>query len=101
MALESRLRRHPRWRRTRALTGQLIDIQLRGLRVAVADAAAGLCRRERAKAAVLAIGEGVHPGAGQFGTLTVRDDGTGPVTVDLAGRDWTGRVLTSYIVTMP
>lgn len=45
--------------------------------------------------------EGTHPGAGQFGTLTVHDDGTGPVAVDLAGRDWTGRVLTSHTVTMP
>lgn len=63
LALESRLRRHPRWRRTRILTGYVIDIQLRGLRVAVDDAAVGLRRRERTKAAVLAIGgrvRGVH-----------------------------------------
>lgn len=45
--------------------------------------------------------EGTYPGAGQFGTLTVHDDGIAPVTVDLAGRDWTGRVLTSCTVTMP
>lgn len=55
-AIESRLRRHPRWRRLRLLTGQVIDIQLRALRTGVTDAATGLVRRERTKAAVLAIG---------------------------------------------
>lgn len=54
--LEGRLRRHPRWRRFRALTGQVIDVQLRSLRAAANDAATGLARRERVKAAVLAIG---------------------------------------------
>lgn len=54
--IEARLRRHPRWRRVRALTGQLIDVQLRSLRAATNDAATGLARRERVKAAVLAVG---------------------------------------------
>lgn len=44
---------------------------------------------------------GTLPGAGQFGTITVHDDGTAPETVDLAGRDWTGRVLLSYTFTVP
>lgn len=54
--IEARLRRHPRWRRVRALTGQIIDVQLRSLRAATNDAATGLARRERVKAAVLAVG---------------------------------------------
>jgi len=54
--IEARLRRHPRWRRVRALTGQVIDVQLRSLRAATNDAATGLARRERVKAAVLAVG---------------------------------------------
>lgn len=44
---------------------------------------------------------GALPGAGQFGTLTVSDDGTGPVTVQLAGYDWTGQRLLSYSFTVP
>jgi pyruvate,water dikinase len=40
----------------RALTGQVIDVQLRNLRAATNDAATGLARRERVKAAVLAVG---------------------------------------------
>jgi phosphodiesterase/alkaline phosphatase D-like protein len=39
---------------------------------------------------------GAVPGGGQFGTLTVLDDGTGSVTVRLEGRDWTGQVLLSH-----
>ena len=54
--IEARLRHHPRWRRVRALTGQVIDVQLRSLRAATNDAATGLARRERVKAAVLAVG---------------------------------------------
>ncbi|HEX6197109.1 MAG TPA: PEP/pyruvate-binding domain-containing protein [Jiangellaceae bacterium] len=54
--IENRLRRHPRWRRNRALTGQIIDVQLRGLRAAVNDATTGLARREKVKAAVLLLG---------------------------------------------
>jgi hypothetical protein len=39
---------------------------------------------------------GALPGAGQFGTLTIHDGGTGPVTVELADHDWTGQTLVSY-----
>ncbi|MGY1753363.1 alkaline phosphatase D family protein [Blastococcus sp. SYSU D01042] len=45
--------------------------------------------------------EGTFPGAGQFGTVTVTDDGGASVRVDLAGRTWTGEVLTSLTVTLP
>jgi phosphodiesterase/alkaline phosphatase D-like protein len=38
---------------------------------------------------------GVIPGGGQFGTLTVHDD-NGPVVAEIAGLDWTGRVLMSH-----
>jgi phosphodiesterase/alkaline phosphatase D-like protein len=46
---------------------------------------------------------GAFPGAGQYGVLTVRDDGGPRVTVGLAGRDWTGRTLVrlSYPVDVP
>jgi PhoD-like phosphatase len=47
--------------------------------------------------------DGTFPGAGQFGTLTVRDDGGTRIRVDLTGRDWTGRTLVahSFPVTVP
>jgi phosphodiesterase/alkaline phosphatase D-like protein len=47
--------------------------------------------------------DGTFPGAGQFGTLSVSDDGGTSVTVTLAGRDWTGRTLVtrSFRVTVP
>ncbi|NIS34379.1 MAG: hypothetical protein GWN73_28675, partial [Actinobacteria bacterium] len=41
------------------------------------------------------------PGAGQFGTLTIEDDGAGPVTVEITGRDYTGSVLTTYLFSVP
>jgi phosphodiesterase/alkaline phosphatase D-like protein len=44
---------------------------------------------------------GTAPGGGQFGTFTVDDDGTGPLTVELAGHDWTGAELMSYTFTVP
>lgn len=46
---------------------------------------------------------GAFPGAGQYGVLTVRDDGGPRVTVGLAGRDWTGHDLVrlSYPVAVP
>jgi PhoD-like phosphatase len=40
--------------------------------------------------------EGAFPGGGQFGTLTVTDDGGSSVGVELAGRTWDGEVLVSY-----
>ncbi|MGY1734979.1 alkaline phosphatase D family protein [Geodermatophilus sp. SYSU D00684] len=45
--------------------------------------------------------EGAFPGAGQFGTVTVTDDGGDTVGVELAGRDWRGDVLVSLSVTVP
>lgn len=47
--------------------------------------------------------EGTFPGAGQFGTLRVRDHGGDGITVELAGHDWTGRTLVarSFPVTVP
>lgn len=54
--LEHRLSANPRWRRTRILTGQIIDIRLHVLRRLVGDATDGLARREQVKAAVLGIG---------------------------------------------
>lgn len=55
-ALEQRLCADPRWRRTRILTGQLVDVRLHLLRRWVADTSAGLDRRERVKAAALDVG---------------------------------------------
>lgn len=43
--------------------------------------------------------EGAIAGAGQFGTLTIDDDGRGPVSVTLAGHDWTGATLLRLTVT--
>ena len=55
-ALERRLCGNPRWRRTRILTGQIVDVRLHVLRRLVADASDGLVRRERVKSAVLRLG---------------------------------------------
>jgi pyruvate,water dikinase len=54
--LELALRALPRWRATRILTGQVVDVRLHLLRRLVADAVAMLGWRERTKAAVLAVG---------------------------------------------
>lgn len=43
---------------------------------------------------------GAFPGAGQFGVLSVDDDGENRITVDLAGRDWTGRTLVAHSFTV-
>ncbi|MGY1708833.1 alkaline phosphatase D family protein [Geodermatophilus sp. SYSU D00758] len=45
--------------------------------------------------------EGAFPGAGQFGTVTVTDDGGDAVRVELTGRDWRGEVLVSLTTTLP
>jgi hypothetical protein len=45
--------------------------------------------------------EGTFPGAGQFGTVTVTDDGGDTVEVELAGRNWEGHVLASIRTTLP
>lgn len=44
--------------------------------------------------------EGAHPGAGQFGTVAVADDGGPTVTVSLAGWTWEGEQLVSHTVTV-
>ncbi|GAA0902796.1 hypothetical protein GCM10009557_78790 [Virgisporangium ochraceum] len=44
--------------------------------------------------------EGAFPGAGQFGTLSVTDDGGPTVEVDLAGRNWRGETLVAYHTTI-
>jgi hypothetical protein len=43
--------------------------------------------------------EGAFPGAGQFGTLTVTDDRTGTVGVELTGRNWRNEILASFRTT--
>ncbi|MGY1666731.1 PEP/pyruvate-binding domain-containing protein [Geodermatophilus sp. SYSU D00696] len=55
-ALEEDLRGRSRWRRVRVLTGQVVDVRMHVLRREIADATAGLARREDVKAAVLALG---------------------------------------------
>ncbi len=54
--LEALLASDPRWRRTRILSGQLVDVRLHLLRRMVADAVDDLGRREQVKAAVLEAG---------------------------------------------
>ena len=45
--------------------------------------------------------EGAFPGPGQFGTVTVTDDGGDTVDVALAGRNWRGEVVVSLRTTLP
>src|SRR5690606_7526957 len=45
--------------------------------------------------------EGTYPGAGQFGTLTVRDHGGHTVEVELTGWNWRGEELVSYRTSLP
>lgn len=71
--LEAKLAGSRRWRRTRVLTGQLVDVRLHMLRRLAADASAMLGRRGRTKAAFLAIGgevRRVHLALGQQLTLS-------------------------------
>jgi hypothetical protein len=44
--------------------------------------------------------EGAFPGGGQFGTVTITDDGGDEVGVHLAGRDWRGDVLVELSTTV-
>ncbi|MFQ1002379.1 alkaline phosphatase D family protein [Modestobacter sp. SSW1-42] len=44
--------------------------------------------------------EGTFPGAGQFGTVQVTDDGGATVGVELTGRTWDGDVLVSWSTTV-
>jgi hypothetical protein len=43
--------------------------------------------------------EGAYPGPGQFGLLSVHDDGGSQVTVDLVGMDWRGNEIASLRLT--
>jgi phosphodiesterase/alkaline phosphatase D-like protein len=45
--------------------------------------------------------EGAYPGPGQFGLLTVHDEGGAQVTVDLVGMDWNGNEIVSLRLTYP
>lgn len=54
--LERRLFRNWRWRLTRVLTGQVVDMRRRSLYRMIADASSLLSLRERAKSALLALG---------------------------------------------
>jgi pyruvate,water dikinase len=54
--VESDLQHRSGWRRTRLLTGQVVDVRIHLLRRAVTDARVGLARRETAKAAMLRLG---------------------------------------------
>ena len=45
--------------------------------------------------------EGAYPGPGQFGTLTVRDEGGPTVQVELAGWNWRGERVVSYQTALP
>jgi len=44
--------------------------------------------------------EGTYPGGGQFGLLTIRDDGGDHIEVEATGYDWTGTALVSYTFTV-
>ena len=44
---------------------------------------------------------GAFPGGGQFGLVSVLDDGGDAITVELSGRDWEDTVLVSYEFTVP
>lgn len=44
--------------------------------------------------------EGAFPGAGQFGSVEVSDDGGPTVGVELTGRTWDGEVLVSWSTTV-
>jgi hypothetical protein len=44
--------------------------------------------------------EGAFPGGGQFGTVSVTDDGVGDIHVRLAGLDWNGSVVVELTTTV-
>lgn len=82
--LEEQLRTSPRWRRTRIATGQVIDVRLHLLRRLVADAALLLGWRQRAKAAVLALGGEVRATHVELGRrLVAAGSLADPTDVDL------------------
>ncbi|MGI9624421.1 MAG: PEP/pyruvate-binding domain-containing protein, partial [Acidimicrobiales bacterium] len=65
--LERRLVRTPKWRWTRFVTGQLMDVRRRFLRREAADAAELLHRREQTKAAVFVLGGVVRHANAEIG----------------------------------
>ena len=71
--LEEVLVADPRWKRTRVLSGQVVDVRLHMLRRTIGDAIEDLGRREQVKAAVLGLGghvRRIHLEAGE--RLTAR-----------------------------
>ncbi len=45
--------------------------------------------------------QGAYPGAGQYGFVTIRDNGPAGVEVTLSGRNWTGKEIASYRFSVP
>jgi phosphohistidine swiveling domain-containing protein len=68
----ARMRSDPRWRRTRWLTGQFVDVRWHVIRRLADDATHGLALRERAKAAVLLLGGEVRRVHLEIGSRLVR-----------------------------
>ncbi len=66
-ALEQTLTSLPRWRTTRIVTGQVIDLRLRMVRNMVDDAVRLLALRERSKASLLALGGRERAVIGEIG----------------------------------
>jgi hypothetical protein len=44
--------------------------------------------------------EGMYPGSGQFGLMTVADQGGATIDITLSGRDWTGREIVAHRFTV-
>jgi phosphodiesterase/alkaline phosphatase D-like protein len=61
--------------------------------------AAALDRHGRVKGGPYS--EGAYPGSGQFGLMTVSDDGGTEITVAWSGRNWENEALVSYGFTVP
>jgi rifampicin phosphotransferase len=72
-ALEAALQALPRWRATRIMTGQVVDVRVHVLRRLVQDAVTMLGRRERTKAAVLGVGGEVRRIDLELGARRVAD----------------------------
>lgn len=82
--LESTLKSQPGWRRTRILTGQVIDVRVHLVRRLLADAVSLLAARERTKLALLDIGGIVREIHVELGRrLTDRGTLDRPADIDL------------------
>lgn len=82
--LEEQLQATRRWRRTRIITGQVVDVRLHLLRRLVAEAVLLLGWRERAKGAVLMVGGEVRASHLELARrLTEAGALAGPADVDL------------------